>query len=78
MRPLGEGMYLRYPQWQKPLAAAILEFDAQQLRGKVQEAENAISKRFQELKFDKDNEDELRALYDGLFLIRNIKEHRSV
>jgi hypothetical protein len=70
-------MYLKYPQWQEPLAAAILEFDALRLRGKLQEAEDAISKRLVVLKSENDNEDEFRALYDGLSLIRDIKERRS-
>jgi hypothetical protein len=69
-------MYLRYPQWQEPLAAAILEFDALQLRGKLQKAEDAISKRFKELEFEKDNQDELRALADGLFLIKSVRKDR--
>ena len=41
-----------------PLAAAILEFDAQQLRGKVQRAEEVITYRIQELAVDKGNEEE--------------------
>lgn len=40
------------------LAAAILEFDAQQLRGKVQRAEEVITYRIQELAVDKGNEEE--------------------
>jgi surfactin synthase thioesterase subunit len=70
-------MDLKYPQWQAPLAAAILEFDVQQLPGKLQQAEDAISKRIQELTSEKDNEHELRALTDGLFLIRGIKKRCS-
>jgi surfactin synthase thioesterase subunit len=71
-------MNLKYPQWQESLAAAILEFDAQQLPGKLEKAEDAISQRFQELASEKDNEHELRALTDGLFLIRDIKISRLV
>ena len=41
-------MILKYPQWQEPLAAAILEFNAQQLRGKVQRAEEVITYRMKE------------------------------
>jgi len=42
-------MVLTYPQWQEPLAAAIVEFNPQQLRDKLKTAEEAISKRIEEL-----------------------------
>ena len=66
-------MELKYPQWQEALAAALLEFNSQQLRGKLQRAEEAITKRFQELEFEKDNQEELRLLSDGLSIIRDLK-----
>jgi hypothetical protein len=69
-------MILKYPQWQESLAAAILEFDAQQLRGKVQRAEEVITHRIQELAVDKGNEEERRALSDGHFIIRNLEKER--
>ena len=69
-------MELKYPQWQEALAAALLEFNSQQLRGKLQRAEEAITKRFQELEFEKDNQEELRLLADGLSIIRDVKEDR--
>jgi len=69
-------MILKYPQWQEPLAAAILEFNAQQLRGKVQRAEEVITYRIQELSVDKGNEEERRALSDGLSIIRSLKRDR--
>ena len=69
-------MDLKYPQWQEALAAALLEFNSQQLRGKLQRAEEAITKRFQELEFEKDNQEELRLLSDGLSIIRDVKEDR--
>jgi hypothetical protein len=67
---------LKYPQWQEPLAAAILEFDAQQLPGKLQRAEDAIAKRFQELTSEQVNGAEFRALTDGLTLLRDIRKRR--
>jgi hypothetical protein len=67
---------LKYPQWQEPLAAAILEFDAQQLRGKIQKAEEVIADRIQELSFDNGNEEERRVLSDGLSIIRRLKKER--
>jgi hypothetical protein len=69
-------MDLKYPQWQEALAAAILEFNPQELRGKLQRAEEAITRRFRELAFEKDNQEELRLLADGLSIIRDVKEDR--
>jgi hypothetical protein len=71
---LGGTVDLKYPQWQEPLAAAILEFGAQQLPGKLQKAEDSIATRFRELASAKENLDEVRALHDGLWLIRDIKK----
>ena len=48
-------MELKYPQWQEPLASAILEFNHEQLREKVQKAEEAIAQRI-ERAFDPGNE----------------------
>jgi|HubBroStandDraft_4_1064222.scaffolds.fasta_scaffold86833_1 hypothetical protein len=67
---------LKYPQWQEPLKAAILEFDIPQLPGKVQKAEEVIADRIQELSFDQGNEEERRALSDGLSIIRSLKQGR--
>ena len=67
---------LEYPQWQEPLAAAILEFNAQRLRAKIQKAEEVISSRIQELAVDNGNHEELRLLSDGLSIIRSLKEDR--
>ena len=76
MPPIGGALDLKYPQWQKPLAAAILEFDAQHLRAKLREADEAIAGRFKELAFEKDNQEELRLLSDGLFILRRLKKDR--
>jgi hypothetical protein len=69
-------MDLEYPKWQAPLAAAFLEFSPRQLREKLQEAEDAIAKRIQELRFAENNEHELRSLFDGLSIIRGVKQDR--
>ena len=47
---------LKYPSWQEPLAAAIPEFNPQQLLVKAQKAEEAIAIRFKELSFETDKE----------------------
>lgn len=67
---------LEYPGWQEPLAAAILEFNPQQLCGKLQKAEEAITNRIQELAGGEDNEHELRLLFDGLSILRDVKKGR--
>ena len=72
----GGFMNLKYPLWQEPLAAAILEFSPQQLPEKLQRAEEAIANRIHELTAEKNNEDELRALSDGLSIIRGVKQDR--
>lgn len=69
-------MYLKYPQWQQPLAAAILEFDPKRLPEKVRVAEEAIGVRICELALSKDSRDELRALADASSLIRGVKQDR--
>ena len=69
-------MNLKYPQWQEPLAAAILEFNPQQLIAKVQRAEEAIASRSQELRFERRNQEEARLLSDGLSIIQDLKTDR--
>jgi hypothetical protein len=71
-------MDLEYPQRQEPLALAILEFNPQKLRERIQRAEEAISKRIQELSFEKDNQHEGPALFDGLAILRRVKKDRWV
>ena len=69
-------MELKYPRWQEPLAAAILEFNPQQLRGKLEKAEEAIANRIDELLSENDGEHERRALLDGLSIVRSVKRDR--
>ena len=73
---IGVEMNLKYPRWQEPLAAAILEFDPRRFREKAQAAEEAIGIRLCELAVSKDTRDELLALTDGASLIRSIKRDR--
>jgi hypothetical protein len=67
---------LKYPQWQEPLAEAILEFDARRLPAKMRRAEEAIANRLRELASENENEQERRMLSDGLSIIRGVKEDR--
>jgi len=69
-------MNLDYPTWQEPLAAAILEFDPQQLPDKLQRAEEAIATRLEELRVAGTTGQEVRLLIDGLSIIRSIKHDR--
>jgi len=69
-------MELKYPQWQEPLAAAILEFNPQQLHEKVQMAEDAISKRIEELAFEQGDQRERLALFDGQTILQRVKRDR--
>ena len=73
---LGGAVDLEYPQWQEPLAAAILEFNRQQLREKLKCAEEAINIRIQELRLAENSEHELRSLFDGLSIIRGLRLDR--
>jgi hypothetical protein len=57
-------------------AGAILEFNPQQLPEKLQHAQEAIAKRQQELRHAESSEHELRLLFDGLSLIRGVKQDR--
>jgi hypothetical protein len=63
----------KFPQWQDPLAAAILETDPEQLQEKLQQVVELIEKRIDELQAAESADEEFRALYDGLMLIRSFK-----
>ena len=71
-------MELKYPQGQEPIASAILEFNREQLREKVQKAEEAITQRIEQLAFDPGTEHERRALFDGLDLLRSVKNRLGI
>jgi hypothetical protein len=70
--------YLEYPQWQSPLAAAILEFDPHQLDAKLQKAEEAITNRIRELELGlcDTHEHERRLLCDGLWVLCDVRKDR--
>jgi hypothetical protein len=67
---------LKYPNWQQPLAAAILEFNPRKLPAKIQKAEAAIASRFQELAFEMDSLEESRLLSDGSSVLQELKKDR--
>jgi hypothetical protein len=65
---------LKYPQWQKPLKAAILEVDYRVLEQKIQMAEMAISSRMMQFESIGVSEDELCALAEAFSAIRVMKK----
>ena len=75
-------MRLKYPEWQRPYEAALLEFDAQKLAAQVHEAEMAILSRLLELRTSLDGYEERVAIEDackGLLAIKtNILEWPSL
>jgi hypothetical protein len=60
MEPEKDG--LKYPRWQEPLQAALIELDQQRLPEKVAAAETAIVQRLQELADSADSTEERQAL----------------
>jgi len=64
---------LKYPQWQKPLMEAILEFDSERLSVKVRTLEKAMHARFDALS-GSHNSRERQALADGLATLGILKE----
>jgi hypothetical protein len=67
---------LKYPQWQRLLDAAILEFDPTQLCVRLQEVEAAISTRLRELTSQRDGQDEHQALAKALLTVRILEKNR--
>jgi len=56
---------LKYPCWQEPVQAALLEFNLRELDGKIRKAEEAIGSRMSKLGFE-NREEESRLLHDSL------------
>lgn len=76
---LGEHGELRYPEWQKPLQAALLELDREKLQERIAEAEEALHQRQQVLMEDSANHGaERAAITDGLSSLRSLKRHIGV
>jgi len=71
---------IKYPRWQHPLEAAILEFDPSQLRTKLDSARQAISERFHELASDVEitSRNELVALAEALTIVRVLEKNRML
>jgi len=65
---------LKYPEWQRPIQAALLEFDPQKLQERIALAEAAISARLDRLSEVSDGEAERMAIEDGLRLLSFLKD----
>jgi hypothetical protein len=67
---------LKYPQWQEPLQEALIEFDPQKMRVKMQKAEAAIHDRLQAVA--ESDQEEREALSDGLATLHTLKRDKSL
>ena len=67
---------LRYPDWQTPYRAAILEVDEQKLEAKIHLAEWKIFQRLQTISADSDHHAERSAIADALNALRFLKRDK--
>jgi hypothetical protein len=70
---LGRLPSLRYPEWERPYRAALLEVDLKKLTEHVAEAEAAILKRLQQLSESQDEQAERQVIQDAISTLRVIK-----
>jgi hypothetical protein len=61
---------LKYPTWQKPYHAALVETNPELLKRKLAEAQETATLRFKELENSADHHEELRALTDALAALK--------
>ena len=67
---------LPYPEWQRALQEAMLEFDGNKLTERVLNAEALIVERLRQLQESKDGRNEREAIDDGLFILRTLKREK--
>ncbi len=65
---------LKYPTWQGPYRAAVIETNPKLLKLKIAGAEQAAILRFKELENSSDHHAELRALTDALTALKILAE----
>ena len=65
---------LKYPDWQKPLQEALLEFDPHRLCERILTAEAAISDRLQRLSNEPNGNAERQAIQDARRILSFLKE----
>jgi hypothetical protein len=61
---------LRYPEWQRPYHAALLELDPKNLAKHVEEAETAIFKRLQQLSESRDRQAEREVIQGAISALK--------
>jgi hypothetical protein len=64
---------LKFPQWQAPLQALILEIDQEKVQAKIGEVETLVYERLQQICYTDDGHIERVAIFDALSAIRIIK-----
>jgi hypothetical protein len=67
-------LVLKYPTWQEPYRAAVIETNAKLLKQKISGAQQAAMLRFKELENSSDHYAELRALTDALTALKILAE----
>jgi hypothetical protein len=65
--------HMKYPKWQKPYLAALMEVNPQELNEKIAVAEAAISQRGRELTTNDWDIDEHLAVRDAAFNLHALK-----
>ena len=65
---------LKYPIWQEPYRAAVIEANPKLLKQKIASAEQAIILRFKQLEKSADHHHELTALTDALAALKILGE----
>jgi hypothetical protein len=65
---------LKYPIWQEPYRAAVIEANPKLLKQKISGAQQAAILRFKELENGSDHHAELRALTDALTALKILGE----
>jgi hypothetical protein len=61
---------LKYPSWQEPYRAAVVEANPELFKQKIAAAEQAVKLRLKELENSADHRDERTALTDALTTLR--------
>jgi hypothetical protein len=67
---------LPYPEWQAPFGEITVELDREKLREKVQDVENLIFKRVQQLSQMTGGRREREAINEALSILRTIKRDK--
>jgi hypothetical protein len=65
---------LKYPVWQEPYRAAVIEANPKSLRDKIATAEQAVKLRLKQLENSADHHHELMALTDALTALKILAE----